>query len=231
MIRHRPVTIATAVPTPQMTAAIRYWLAAVTFVVSLVLLVWALCFCLRPTDFHFTRGWNKWGMQEYDLGYCYYGLDFMHIRPVSDAEVGAALAQINSSLSRPSWYRFEPNTVKLSIVDVKYHSFARLVSTTTARMKFYSLKDGDDAKLFGTVGPPLGSYRHVHISQWIPPAVFLAFVLASGRVLVRRYRTPKPGRCPTCSYNLTGNTSGVCPECGAACKAASPAGVSPAAGN
>ena len=24
------------------------------------------------------------------------------------------------------------------------------------------------------------------------------------------------GLCPTCGYDLTGNTSGVCPECGAA---------------
>ena len=37
--------------------------------------------------------------------------------------------------------------------------------------------------------------------------------------------------CPHCSYDLTGNSSGICPECGAACKAADPAGVSPAAGN
>jgi hypothetical protein len=37
--------------------------------------------------------------------------------------------------------------------------------------------------------------------------------------------------CRSCGYNLTGNTSGVCPECGAACKAADPAGVSPAAGD
>ena len=34
------------------------------------------------------------------------------------------------------------------------------------------------------------------------------------------------GRCSTCSYDLAFNTSGTCPECGAACKAADPAGVS-----
>ncbi len=27
---------------------------------------------------------------------------------------------------------------------------------------------------------------------------------------------PRPGRCRNCGYNLTGNTSGVCPECGTA---------------
>ena len=33
---------------------------------------------------------------------------------------------------------------------------------------------------------------------------------------VSRYEAIAP-RCAACSYNLTGNTSGVCPECGAAC--------------
>jgi hypothetical protein len=27
-------------------------------------------------------------------------------------------------------------------------------------------------------------------------------------------RAREPGRCPKCGYDLTGNTSGVCPECG-----------------
>jgi hypothetical protein len=25
---------------------------------------------------------------------------------------------------------------------------------------------------------------------------------------------PRPGHCPHCGYDLTGNVSGVCPECG-----------------
>lgn len=29
-----------------------------------------------------------------------------------------------------------------------------------------------------------------------------------------RRRKFKPGRCQNCGYNLTGNISGVCPECG-----------------
>jgi predicted RNA-binding Zn-ribbon protein involved in translation (DUF1610 family) len=28
------------------------------------------------------------------------------------------------------------------------------------------------------------------------------------------WRSPPPGHCPHCNYNLTGNVSGLCPECG-----------------
>ena len=31
-----------------------------------------------------------------------------------------------------------------------------------------------------------------------------------------RDRRPPPGFCQTCAYDLTGNESGVCPECGEA---------------
>jgi predicted Zn-ribbon and HTH transcriptional regulator len=31
-----------------------------------------------------------------------------------------------------------------------------------------------------------------------------------------RERLPKPGQCRGCRYDLTGNTSGICPECGSA---------------
>ena len=31
---------------------------------------------------------------------------------------------------------------------------------------------------------------------------------------LRRWRRRREGRCVTCGYNLTSNTTGVCPECG-----------------
>jgi len=38
---------------------------------------------------------------------------------------------------------------------------------------------------------------------------------AQTRELVREGRPlPPPGHCRTCGYNLRGNVSGVCPECG-----------------
>jgi hypothetical protein len=42
------------------------------------------------------------------------------------------------------------------------------------------------------------------------PAMRFVILPLLGRVLAVRH----PGLCPTCSYDLTGNTSGICPECG-----------------
>jgi len=55
--------------------------------------------------------------------------------------------------------------------------------------------------------PPLGGAR---VPLWIP------FLLAAIPTvwLWRRDRRPPKGSCQACGYNLTGNTSRVCPECG-----------------
>lgn len=52
------------------------------------------------------------------------------------------------------------------------------------------------------------------IPCWI--ACMATAVLPMGVILIRiRRRHPdSKGRCPSCNYDLTGNTSGVCPECG-----------------
>jgi len=44
-------------------------------------------------------------------------------------------------------------------------------------------------------------------------------LLAIPIIAVRFYRDRRvpPGHCPNCRYNLTGNTSGLCPECGTPC--------------
>ena len=40
---------------------------------------------------------------------------------------------------------------------------------------------------------------------------------------IRRITRKRTGLCPTCAYNLTGNTSGICPECGRLLPTTSPA--------
>ena len=42
----------------------------------------------------------------------------------------------------------------------------------------------------------------------------LAYWVGSTGIL--RPRAPRPGHCRNCGYDLTGNLSGICPECGAA---------------
>ena len=45
-------------------------------------------------------------------------------------------------------------------------------------------------------------------------APFFAIVLVVLIIWWRRTKLPPPGHCHKCGYDLTGNTSGRCPECG-----------------
>jgi len=50
---------------------------------------------------------------------------------------------------------------------------------------------------------------------WVPFVLFSIYpTIAFVRGPYRRHRRRKKGLCLKCGYNLTGNVSGVCPECG-----------------
>jgi hypothetical protein len=60
--------------------------------------------------------------------------------------------------------------------------------------------------------------RMTGVRTWVylPVALLLAYpAFAVGRDRWKVYRRPKEGFCQQCAYDLTGNTTGVCPECGA----------------
>lgn len=57
----------------------------------------------------------------------------------------------------------------------------------------------------------------LYVPLWMPLILFAAYpCIAFIRGPMRHYRRKRRGRCPTCGYDLTGNTSGRCPECGTA---------------
>ena len=59
-----------------------------------------------------------------------------------------------------------------------------------------------------------GNVPYASVPLWLVAAAILAPVVVS-RARARRWasRVAK-GLCPSCAYALTGNVSGVCPECG-----------------
>ena len=61
-------------------------------------------------------------------------------------------------------------------------------------------------------------FYDVHCPLWMPVVLFVSYPLAYAllRHPLRRYRRRKQGLCARCGCNLTGNTSGRCPECGEA---------------
>jgi hypothetical protein len=69
--------------------------------------------------------------------------------------------------------------------------------------------------------PPDGPVSHafridtLHVPLLGPFVVLLAYpALAFIRGPLRRFRRRRKGLCVRCAYNLTGNVSGTCPECG-----------------
>ena len=54
------------------------------------------------------------------------------------------------------------------------------------------------------------------VTLWIPVWILLVAVAVPTAFVFWRDRPSPPGHCPRCRYDLTGNVSGVCPECGRA---------------
>lgn len=60
-----------------------------------------------------------------------------------------------------------------------------------------------------------GSMNHRFLLSFPIGFVGLPLLLLSGVIGWRQWKhAPKASRCRNCGYNLTGNISGVCPECG-----------------
>ena len=72
-------------------------------------------------------------------------------------------------------------------------------------------KEGQFDGLHASLAPDFRYYLFV-VPYWI---ILVLSAIIPLRALLRRRRSVEGG-CQNCSYDLTGNTSGVCPECGTA---------------
>jgi hypothetical protein len=79
-------------------------------------------------------------------------------------------------------------------------------------------------------GPWRGSIQHNFVMPfWLVALITAPLALNYARCsLLRRLRLRNSGKglCSSCGYNLTGNTSGVCPECGCAIRVGANAALS-----
>ena len=77
---------------------------------------------------------------------------------------------------------------------------------------WFAYRDLNGPSWLPTVSRGLGNGTSVGLPIWIP---FLLIALPTAYLFWRDRRPPR-GHCRECGYNLTGNVSGVCPECGGA---------------
>jgi hypothetical protein len=63
--------------------------------------------------------------------------------------------------------------------------------------------------------------RRIFLPLWVP---FALVAIPTAILWWRDRRRIPPGHCRNCGYNLTGNVSGICPECGAEIDRSAPLG-------
>ena len=79
----------------------------------------------------------------------------------------------------------------------------------------FCVKDTIAKRSMGSTPRPYRRLRKIQIPLLPACILFAAYpTILFIRGPVRRYRRRRKGLCLKCGYNLTGNVSGVCPECG-----------------
>jgi hypothetical protein len=71
---------------------------------------------------------------------------------------------------------------------------------------------------FRDPSPLVGVELSVLVPLWMVATGTLILPISRIGYAILPLRAKLANHCPTCRYDLTGNTSGVCPECGAAIK-------------
>jgi hypothetical protein len=132
----------------------------------------------------------------------------------------------NASQGRFPVIKYNDDVIRLTFTLASVLSLLLCVATVVLWVRsFFVPSVGEEFLYLGpTARIMLERGGDVEVVLWSPlqfqfniplwPIALTTAVLPAYRWLPSR--KPQRGHCPTCSYNLTGNTSGVCPECGTA---------------
>ena len=120
------------------------------------------------------------------------------------------------------------------IVAVTVVSFWRSFNVTTVAGRLVTVNFGSVYVFAGSIAPgagwsvwstgPASQDFHLWAAKWritgvtvraFPTWMFLLVALIPTVLAWRRMRRPLPGHCRKCGYDLTGNVTGKCSECGA----------------
>lgn len=140
-------------------------------------------------------------------------------------------------IHEPSWVVFathDVGRVGVGAMRLKSHAWLRDVAPERGVAKFLIqivassgvVKDCWTGPTKGVLGidlavPNATTHQDPAVYKLIAPYWLLTVLLSTvplvwGARRLRRLVSHRPGACPSCAYNLTGNTSGKCPECGTA---------------
>jgi hypothetical protein len=153
--------------------------------------------------------WVDWSFSRssYMAGFDGDGLFCSRDDVVSEAQIQAAYWPYKEIFSRAEVAVKVQNETPLAEIEGK------LVYTSRGSLRLFPTRDSPPA--FSTsISPPLGWERRLTVSMLIPAIAFLLLPAVWAKAFVQQRRRRRAGLCATCSYDLTANTSGICPECG-----------------
>ena len=109
-------------------------------------------------------------------------------------------------VSISSWSSLEPSSIAIAFADHEYYD-KDIHGWGVGQRRPRIPSD------YGWMWPQRfrGRVTLITVPLWLP---FVAVAIATAILFYRDRRKNAPGFCGQCGYDLTGNTSGRCPECG-----------------
>ncbi len=117
------------------------------------------------------------------------------------------VASIWAGIGYTCSYGGQPRTISVVRGGVYWFRSTQQKDTGVVHFHAASFPHGWLPDYHGGLGPGATIW---YMPLWCP----LILVALPTAYLYNRDRRPPPGHCLKCSYDLTGNVSGVCPECG-----------------